>query len=509
MAKHRRQAYDGATVRARFDNARHTPETDALFRGADSLAMVAALSPSVRRIVRNRARYVVYNCPYAWGMLDTYATDIVGPWVSVSFPRGQIAEKDREKITTAFDEWALRVELWEKLKTLVRAKTTDGEAFAMFYTDPTIIDEDNGVTLNLAPLECDRVESWTENITRENETDGIRFDPYRHPIEYRVLKYHPGDYRAIKNIKSRAGEWIKAGNIIHYFETLRPEQVRGVSDFVPMLDIPAEQKAYRAAVTTTATNAASVSGVLSTDNVPECFDDNDESLGKCAMEVKPDTVFQAQRGAFVSLPEGWKLTQLQSQQPTSLYNDFVRSLVAEMARCISMPVNVAMCDSSQHNFASAKLDHITYGKKIQAVRSLLVTRVLDRIFAKWLEEYAVRNQQTPATLRALRRTEWLFAERGNTDVMKDASADNTRLGNGTTNLQTLYGKDGRDWKRETEQAIDEKVYILSRWREKCRENGLPEDTPCPFFANGGATKAAPTEDQIEHEAQKSAKTKKA
>ena len=167
-----------------------------------------------------------------------------------------------------------------------------------------------------------------------------------------------------------------------------------------------------------------------------------------------------------------------------------------------MPVNVAMCDSSQHNFASAKLDHITYGKKIQAVRSLLVTKVLDRIFAKWLEEYAVRNQQTPATLRALRRTEWLFAERGNTDVMKDASADNTRLGNGTTNLQTLYGKDGRDWKRETDQAIDEKVHILVRWREKCKESGLPEDTPCPFFAKGGATNAAPTEDQLEHEAQK-------
>ncbi len=502
MAKHHRATFDGATLCARFDNARNTPETSALFREADSLAMIAALSPSVRRTVRDRARYVVYNCPYAWGILDTYATDIVGPWLSVSFPRSEIPEEVRNEITTAFDDWALKVDLWEKLKTLVRAKTTDGEAFALFYTDPTIVDETNAVTMNIAPLECDRVESWTELVTRENETDGIRFDQYRHPTEYRVLKYHPGDYRAIKNIKSRAGDWIKAANVIHYFEVLRPEQVRGVSDFVSMLDIPAEQKAYRAAVTTTATNAASVSGVLSTDQVPECFDDNDESLGKCAMEVKPNTVFMAQRGAFVSLPEGWKLQQLQSQQPTSLYDDFVRSLIAEMARCLSMPVNIAMCDSSKHNFASAKLDHTTYGKKIQVVRSTLVTKVLDRIFAKWLEEYAVRNPQPRATLAALRRTEWLFAERGNTDVMKDASADNTRLGNGTTNLATLYAKDGKDWKRETDQAIEEKVYILARWREKCRESGLPEDTPCPFLAKGGATTAAPTEDQLEHDAQR-------
>ena len=257
-------------------------------------------------------------------MLDTYATDVVGPWVTVSFPRAGVPESVRDDVSTAFDAWALKAGLWEKLKTLVRAKTTDGEAFAIFITDPTIVDETNKVTLNITPIECDRVESWTEAITRENETDGIRFDEYGHPTEYRILKYHPGDYRSIKNIKSRAGEWVKAANVIHYFEVLRPEQVRGVSDFVSALDIPAMQKSYRSSVTTTAINAASVSGVLFTDNVPECFDSNDQSIGRCGMEVKPNTVFNMQRGAFLSMPEGWKITQLQAEQPTTQYADFVR-----------------------------------------------------------------------------------------------------------------------------------------------------------------------------------------
>ena len=291
---------------------------------------------------------------------------------------------------TDFDAWALKADLWSKLKVLVRAKTTDGEAFATFYTDPTITDETNKVTLNLATLECDRVESWTESVSREDEIDGIRFDPYRHPVAYRILKYHPGDYRV--SIKNRRGEWIKSENVIHYFEMLRPEQVRGVSDFVSALDIPADQKSYRSSVTQTAVNAASVSGVLSTDQVPECFDDDDASIGKCAMEVKPNTVFQMQRGMFVTLPEGWHLNQLQAQQPTSLYPEFVRSLIAELARCISMPVNIAMCDSSQHNFASAKIDHTTYSDKIDSVRSTLVMQVLDRVFFKWLEEYAVSTR---------------------------------------------------------------------------------------------------------------------
>ena len=503
MAKHRRITFEGAQINARFDNARHTPDTASLFRNVDSFAVNAALDPLTRRTVRDRARYVVANCPYAWGMLDTYATDVVGPWVTVSFPRGGVSEELRDRVTDAFDAWALKADLWRKLKTMVRAKTTDGEAFATFFTDPTIIDETNGVTLNLAPIECDRVESWTEAITREDEFDGIRFDRYGHPVAYRILKYHPGDYRAIRNIKGRAGDWIKAANVIHYFEVLRPEQVRGVSDFVAMLEIPAEQKSYRSSVTTTAINAASVSGVLSTDQVPECYDDDDSPLGKCAMEVKPNTVFQAQRGAFVTLPEGWSLHQLQSEQPTSLYPDFVRALIAEMARCLSMPVNIAMCDSSNHNFASAKLDFAIYGDKINAVRSTIVAQILDRVFYKWLEEFAVVAGIDARSLAALRRTEWLFTERTNADVMKDASADNTRLGNATTSYATLYAKDGKDWKREIDQTIDERVHMLVRWRDQCKANGLPEDTPCPFFAaTASATPDAPTEDELQHDSQK-------
>lgn len=497
--KHQRATFSG--IQARYDNARHTPDTESLFRNVDFLAPNAALDPLTRRTIRTRARYVVANCPYAWGMLDTYATDVVGPWVTVSFPRGGVSEGLRDQVADAFDAWALKTDFWAKLKLMVRAKTTDGESFATFYTDPTITDETNDVTLNLAVIECDRVESWTEAITREDEFDGIRFDAYRHPVAYRILKYHPGDYRAL--LKNRAGNWVKATNVVHYFEALRPEQVRGISDFVSMLDIPAEQKSYRSSVTNTAINAASISGVLFTNLVPECYDDEDQPMGKCAMEVKPNTVFQMQRGSFITLPEGYDIKQLQAQQPTSLYPDFVRALIAEMARCLSMPVNLAMCDSSRHNFASAKLDFAIYGDKITDVRSTLVTKVLDRVFYKWLEEYAVVNRVDPSSLAALRRTEWLFTERTNADVMKDASADNTRLGNATTSYATLYAKDGKDWKREIDQAIDERVHMLVRWREQCAAQGLPEDTPCPFFAQGGgATEPAPTEDEVQHDSQK-------
>lgn len=502
MAKHQRQSFESARVSARFDNARHTPDTASLFRNVDSMSIISALDPSTRRTIRDRARYVVFNCPYAYGMLDTYATHILGTWVTVSFPNAKVPDEIREEITTAFDAWALKVGLWAKLKVLIRAKTTDGEGFATFFTDPTIVDQTNSVTLNIAPIECDRVESWTEAVSRENEVDGIRFDRFGHPAEYRILKYHPGDYRAIRNIKGRAGEWTKAANVIHFFDVLRPEQVRGISDFVSALDIPALQKSYRSSVVETAINAASISGIMHTDQVPECFDDDDASIGKCAMEVKPNTVFQMQRGSFVSLPEGWNVTQMKAEQPTTLYADFTRALIAELARCISMPVNIAMCDSSKHNFASAKMDHTTYTDKINSIRETLGEKVLDRIFFKWLEEYIALHPVALSVQVALRQTEWLFTQRGSSDVMKDASADNTRLGNATLSYETYYAREGKDGNREVDKALAERARMLAKWREECKRYGLPETTPCPFFAQGGATKPAPSEDEIEHDSQK-------
>ena len=500
-----RPTYGGNQVAARFDNAMHSPDTATLFRNADALAMNAALDPLDRKTVRERARYVVGNVPYAWSMLRTYVTHVVGAWASVSFPRGGIPESLRQQIVEDFDAWAMRADLWTKVQTMLRAKVVDGEAFAILVTDDEIKDETNRVTLNVLPIECDRVESWRVS-TRDDEIDGIRFSKNLHPTEYRVLEYHPGDVRDISQIKWRSGDWKKAKFVIHYFDTIRPEQVRGVSDFVSSLDIPALQKSYRSSVVETAINAASISGILHTDQVPEYFD-NGQSVGKCAADVKAGTIFNMQRGAFITFPEGWSITQMKAEQPTTLYDSFCRALVAEMAACLCMPVNIAMCDSSQHNFASAKLDHMTYGDHIDDVRSRLSVKVLDRIFFAWLEEYATINDIKPNVLAALRKTEWLFKERRNNDVMKDASADNTRLGNGTLSRQTYYAGKGADWKRETDQIVDEYIHILKSWKEKCAAAGLDESTPCPILTRGGAATApAPTADMVEHEAEKSAAT---
>ncbi len=224
-SKPSRKSYTAAdlsmrAVRGRYDIAQTTDENRNMWASVDSLSAAAANSPGVRKIVRERARYEVANNSYADGIVDTLASDIVGGEVQLQLgdtPTAQQTERD-------FAAWAKEVRLWQKVRTMIRAKKVDGEAFAHLGTNRQLR---NPVKLDLLPFECDLVESW-QAATRTDEIDGIRLDKWNMPTEYRVLNQHPGDHRI--SLKSLAGEWINARYILHYFSEVRPGQVRGISE---------------------------------------------------------------------------------------------------------------------------------------------------------------------------------------------------------------------------------------------------------------------------------------
>ena len=65
-------------VRAKYDAAQTTPDNRRHWANADSLSPNAALTPQVRRTLRNRARYEVANNSYAKGIVLTLANDTIG-----------------------------------------------------------------------------------------------------------------------------------------------------------------------------------------------------------------------------------------------------------------------------------------------------------------------------------------------------------------------------------------------------------------------------------------------
>jgi len=160
-------------------------------------------------------------------------------------------------------------------------------------------------------------------------------------------------------------------------------------------------------------------------------------------------------------PEGWEPSQIKAEQPTTTFSEFCTGIVGEAARCVNMPKNVAMCDSSGYNYASGRLDHQTYFKSIRVEQSHLEDVVLDRILSAWLAE-AVKVYELGDLEDSSHQ--WFWDGREHVDPAKEASAQAQRLASNTTTLACEYARQGKDWETELRQ--------ISKERSLMKELGL-------------------------------------
>ena len=473
--KSARPVWDGVPaskpVRARYDIAYTTSENENLWKYTDALSAAQANTPAVRKTIRQRARYEVANNSFADGIVETLSNDIVGSEVQLQLGDTDAAQRAED----AFARWASAVRLWEKVRTAVRAKTVDGEVFGLETTNRAVPGD---IKLDLRLIECDQIESYYtgQAIKRSDEIDGIRFDADMNPTEYRVLKYHPGDYRI--NLAKSGGDWINARYVRHLFTATRPGQVRGVSELLPALSLFGELRLYTKAVLNSASRAAEVSGIVYTDMIP----------GEEMPTMAAGTEIEIVRNSLLSLPENWKLSQLKAEQPTTTYEMFRKAILNEIARCINMPYNIAACDSSGYNYASGRLDHQTYDRSIEVSRADLRAQMLDPILAAWLSEYASQNALSAAQIRELSDHEWHFSQRDHVDPAKEANADHVRFLNGSLTKAAYYAKRGKDWKREERQRIRELIESEKLWNEERKAAGL-EPAAYPHTDMGAIPKA--------------------
>ena len=186
--------------------------------------------------------------------------------------------------------------------------------------------------------------------------------------------------------------------------------------------------------------------------------------------VEPMDLVELERRMATVLPGGWRLGQIQAQQPATGYSEFKKEILNEIARCLSIPYNVAACNSSGYNYASGRLDHQTYYKSIRVDQAQLGIVVLDRVLRAWFDEAILVSELLPRWMRttAFRDLDhqWFWDGQEHVDPAKEANAQATRLGNHTTTLAYEFARQGRDWESELRQRAKEVALV--------RELGLSE-----------------------------------
>jgi lambda family phage portal protein len=326
-------------------------------------------------------------------------------------------------------------------------------------------------------VEADQVTTPDLSALDDSAVDGIVFDDAGNPVEYHILKGHPGDTRT--GFLGLEYDRVPADSVIHYFRSDRPGQSRGVPDMTPALPLFAQLRRFTLAVLGAAETAADFAGILYTDA---------PASGE-AESVEPMDAIELEARSLLTMPGGWKMAQVQAEQPATTYAEFKREILNEIARCLNMPFNVAACNSSGYNYASGRLDHQTYFKSIRVEQEHLACAVLDRLLHAWLREAVLVSDLLPLRVRTLFATgdgawgaphQWFWDGNEHVDPAKEATAQQTRLSSHTTTLASEYAKQGRDWESELRQRAKEVALM--------KELGLEADQAQPLQPTPAAGK---------------------
>jgi len=435
-----------SALHGRYDAAVTTDGNRRHWANADGLSADSAANPDVRRTLRNRARYEVANNSYARGIVCTLANDVVGTGPRLQMLTGD-PDADR-RIEQAFSDWARGIGLAAKLRTMRMARAESGESFMLLARNPR---QPSPVQLDVRLIEADQVATPDLRINQPRAIDGIVFDDFGNPVEYHVLKQHPGDLRWMAQLEY---DRIPASVMIHFFRADRPGQSRGIPDITPALPLFAQLRRFTLAVISAAETAADFAGVLYTDA---------PAHGE-AEDVEPMDAIELEQRMLLTMPGGWKMAQLKAEQPSTTYGDFKREILNEIARCLSMPFNVAAGNSSGYNYASGRLDHQTYFKSIRIEQAHIERTVLDRIFDAWLDEAVLVEGLLPQSMRtrnATRTHQWFWDGNEHVDPAKEANAQATRLSSRTTSQAREYARQGLDWEAELHQIAKERELMNS------------------------------------------------
>lgn len=431
-------------VRMKYDAAQTTAENIRHWAMADSLSADGSMTPEIRKTLRNRARYETANNAYARGLVLTLAATCVG-----TGPRLQFLSDDEEFnsiVETEFAAWSEAVHLAEKLQTLRMAKITDGEGFAAIVKNPKL---KHPAEMDIRPIEADRVASPFSVIF--DTVDGIEYDKFGNPISYQVCSEHPGDSSMWYGTFSE----IPAEYMVHWFRKDRPGQSRGLPEIMPALPLFAQLRRYTLAVLAAAETAADFAAVLYTD-APA----NGE-----AQPLDPLDVISLEKRMATVMPDGWKLGQIKAEQPATSYSEFKREILGEIGRCMQVPVNILLGDSSKHNYASGRLDHQTFFKSIRVEQSHCEQIVLYPLLDLWYRE-SVRiglfTEPKDGLLNCNGKTfcgqfaKFFWDGMEHVDPIKEAKAAASRIDSRVSNLAIECAKVGLDWEDVLVQAAREK-----------------------------------------------------
>ncbi|MGZ4953566.1 MAG: phage portal protein [Methylobacter sp.] len=363
-------------VKRRYDAASRTTRTNNWITPATD-ANAAIRNPS---LIRNRARDLVRNNPWANKGVSVINNNVIGYGIRPQFKSGIKRNAKRAQDlwkawaeTTQCDAYGL-TDFYGIQQIAMRAMVESGEC--LIRLRPRLASDGLAVPFQLQVLESDYLYEFADGPLQNGGyvQRGIEYDAIGRRVAYLIYKAHPGATGSFYGTFSAGYSRVPAYEIIHLFRSDRPGQERGVSWLAPVMIRLREFDIYEDAYLNRQKLANLFAGFIYSDDPAETeeeFSDVSELTPGSMYVLKPN------RKVEFSDPPG-----------AGDYGPYTVEVQRAVAAGLNITFESLTGNLSEVNFSSARMGWQDFGRSVDSWRwQLFIPRVCNGV-ARWFADFS-------------------------------------------------------------------------------------------------------------------------
>lgn len=422
--------------------------------------------------MRAWARKLVRDNAYAWGVVDTIVSSVVGCGINAQSMFETDEGEDIEDLNWARDAvWGSWSEVCdvngqytfaEMQRMIQREMVEAGEVLVHMVT--TTGNEHRGISrpvpLALELIEADRLaaDKDTYAIARDGGkriVRGVELDELGKPIAYWIYKDHPNaPYHW-----NRTPERIDANDVLHLFRRDRIGQSRGVSWFAPVIASIRDIGVYVDNELQTSAVAACSGFAIKTEVPysglanPDGDDDVDDN-GNYYEHTEPGMIYK--------LAPGESIEPFNPGRPNSNSEPWINLILRQIAVGTGLSFETVSRDYSQTTYSSSRTSQLEDRRRFRAWQSYLLNHLCQPVWDRFTEAAALEGRPefpTSAELLEDRRryaaVEWQTPEWEWVDPQNEQAASQNSIDALQSTYQVELGSRGRNWRQVFYQRAKE------------------------------------------------------
>lgn len=371
----------GRTARRAYETAQQMRQSAWSAPSTSASTEIAAASS----VLRNRARDLVRNNPYAARIIDIWCGNAVGAGITTRWEDARHRQAWAQWAETTACDIEGRLNFPGIQALAMRAVVESGEV--LLRRIPVRLSPENPIGMALQVLECDHIDTARNSAVDPVVVQGIELDAYGRPSAYWLFPQHPGAIW-LPGLGTLASVRVPASDLVHLFRKRRPGQLRDVTWLAPILTALRNLDTYESALIDKAIVEAMQAMIVTNPDAEDRLTGKDSALLRDAAGNAIETL----ESGMILYGHGQRSIEQVSPTGGGSHLGYARRTLEKSAVGAGITYDQLTGDLTKANYSSLRAGKIESRRQIEQVQWHMLVPGLVQPIATWFHQAGARAQ---------------------------------------------------------------------------------------------------------------------